>query len=219
MAENSGDPDNPTWIPHGIVLQSFDEEANTPRAMDPSILSDSGRLYLIFGSHAGGIYITELDPESKKLLQSPEITSTLEFPERFTRIADNADETAELTGIEAPYLHKNDGYYYLFVNFGRCCSGIDSSYEVRVGRSSSIFGPYLDKEGLPLLEGGGSVFLDADERYIGPGHVGIVRIDDMDIVTYHFYDAEDEGRAKVNAKELTWDEEGWPVVGDSLVDW
>lgn len=219
VAENSGDPDNPNWIPHGIVVQSFDEEANTPRAMDPSILADAGHLYLIFGSHAGGIYITELDPESNKLLQSPEITSTLEFPERFTRIADNADEEAEVTGIEAPYLHKNDGYYYLFVNFGSCCSGIDSSYEVRVGRSESILGPYLDKEGRPMLEGGGTVFLDAHERYLGPGHVGMVRMNDREIVTYHFYDADDDGIAKVDAKELNWDEDGWPIAGDSLVDW
>ena len=146
VVENMGDPDNPVWSDMGVIVESFDELPGTPRAMDPSVLDDNGKLYLSFGSHAGGIFITELDPNTKKLLKSPDITETTLEIDRFINVAQQYepnDEGEIEVSIEGPYLYKNDGYYYLFANWGACCAGIDSTYNIRVGRS--------DKSGARIL--------------------------------------------------------------------
>ena len=61
--------------------------------------------------------------------------------------------------VEAAYLHKHAGLYYLFVNWYGCCAGVDSTYEIHVGRSQLIHGPYLDKDGRDMKLGGGEIIL------------------------------------------------------------
>lgn len=203
------------WAPGGIVLQSVGEAPTTPRAMDASVVGSA----LVFGSHAGGIYVVDLDPATGRLAAAPEETSTAVQPERFVRIADNPlDEDDELSGIEAPYIHERDGQFYLFVNFGRCCGGVDSTYTTRVGRSDALEGPYVDREGRPMLEGNGEPFLVPEGRYIGPGHIGIADIDGREVVSFHYYDGEDAGTSRLGVRELTWSDDGWPVAGDVLAD-
>ena len=122
--------------------------------------------------------------------------------------------------IEAPYVFQSDqGLYYLFVNWGTCCHGVDSTYEIRVGRSMNPYGPYLDKDGNDMREGGGTLFLAAEGRFIGPGHANIWMYRDSGgapryIFTYHFYDGQDEGKAKMHARQLEWDDDKWSVLTD-----
>ena len=47
---------------------------------------------------------------------------------------------------------EHDGKFYLFVSFDQCCKGVASTYNIRVGRADRIEGPYLDKDGKPMLE-------------------------------------------------------------------
>ena len=222
VVENLGDPDNPEWSDMGVIVESFDELPGTPRAMDPSVLDDNGKLYLSFGSHAGGIFITELDPNTKKLLNSPDITETVLEKDRFVNVAqhyESNDEGEIEVSIEAPYVYKNGGYYYLFANWGSCCSGIDSTYNIRVGRSDNIWGPYVDKDGRNMLHDGGTLVLGPEGRYVGPGHAGIVATPEgQNIFTYHYYDGLDNGASKLGARELIWDQQGWPVLLEHLVD-
>tara|TARA_E500000331_G_scaffold358644_1_gene428381 strand:+ start:32228 stop:33691 length:1464 start_codon:yes stop_codon:yes gene_type:complete len=241
FAENVGSIGAPNWLDEGIILQSVGEGPETPRTMDPSIFEDGTNFYLIFGSHAGGIYIADLNDGTKKLANSPNLTSTNQESSRFTKIANNLGENDpnpqnKLTGIEAAYLHKNGSFYYLFVNFGSCCSDLDSTYKVKVGRSSTITGPYLDKNGVSMIDGGGSDFdlSRGESRIIGPGHVGITDINGVtinnwiqdkitafggstEIVTFHYYDGSQNGNSKLGANLLKW-EDGWPVTGDLVVD-
>lgn len=106
------------------------------------------------------------------------------------------------------------------VNFDRCCAGAKSTYNIRVGRSRSVTGPYLDKAEKDLREGGGSVFLASvsddgsgrpwDDR-VGPGHVGILSDTDGDWLTTHAEWVRDrQGRTTVILQKLAWDEDGWP---------
>ena len=132
-----------------------------------------------------------------------------------TVIAANIDEVE----IEAPYIYKNGEYYYLFVNHGKCCNGINSTYFIVAGRSKNIGGPYFDKNGKDMLNGGGSVILKTEGRYIGPGHAGILTTSEYgDIFTYHFYDGFDNGISKLGVRSLSWNSEGWPILGGHLVD-
>ena len=220
VAENTGTPTNPSWVDRGMVVESYDEASTTPRAMDPAVLSDDdGKLWLIFGSHAGGVYVTELDAETKKLKDKPDVPETTEHSERFTHIAQHMNDEDTESELEAAYIYKNDGYYYLFNNWGGCCNGSSSTYYITMGRSDTITGPYLDKDGGDMANGAGTHFLDAEDRFIGPGHAGITQLeDDSHIFTYHFYDGNDNGVSKLGVRALTWGDDGWPILGEHLVD-
>ena len=219
VVENTGTPEAPQWKDLGIVVQSKGEELGKPRAMDPAVISTKGRLYLMFGSHAGGIYIAELDEATMKLKQAPEATSTAIQPERFVHLAQHMASMEEESEIEAGYLYEHDGHYYLFVNWGGCCSGVDSTYNVRIGRATNVLGPYYDKDGKDMAKGGGSLFVQAEGRYIGPGHIGILEFNEEEgIITYHYYDREDNGVAKLAVRELFWSDDGWPMLGEHLIE-
>ena len=213
--------DDGTWTDQGIVVRSVGE-GDHPRAMDPSILRDEdGHSWMIFGSHAGGIYSVELDPITGKLKDDPEnVLIDPETPEnmaRFTLLASRGQESEE-NAVEAAYVTRHGDEYFLFLNFGICCNGVDSTYNIRVGRSNSPTGPFTDRNGADLTAGGGSLVLDSQGEvlgnpdYIGPGHAGIFTLDDQDYFTFHFYDGSQEGEARFAARQLDWDEQGWPVI-------
>ncbi|HYO24760.1 MAG TPA: family 43 glycosylhydrolase [Lacipirellulaceae bacterium] len=190
------------WTDRGAVLTSTN--GSPYNAIDPGIfLDDDSRMYMTFGSFWNGIYVTELDPLTGKRItpNSPTI-----------RLAQNVPSTA----IEAAYLHKHEDSYYLFVNFGTCCQGTNSTYNIRVGRSASPTGPFLDKNNVNMVSGGGSLFLGSEGSLVGPGHLSIYEEDNVEIFTYHYYDATDNGRARLNWRTLDWSPDGWPVIADTL---
>jgi len=102
------------------------------------------------------------------------------------------------------------------VNWGQCCRGTNSTYNIRVGRSVEPTGPYLDREGINLAEGGGSLFLGTEGRFIGPGHAGLVQKDGAAWFSYHFYDGEHRGLASLSLRRLDWETNGWPVLRQLL---
>src|SRR5207244_9251668 len=116
-----------------------------------------------------------------------------------------------------PYLLKHGDYYYLFVNWDYCCRGVNSTYNIRVGRSKNVTGPYLDRNGTDLRQGGGTLFLAAAGPEIGPGHAGVYAGDGTSWFSYHYYDAADNGRPKLGLRTLTWDAAGWPAAGETGV--
>jgi arabinan endo-1,5-alpha-L-arabinosidase len=187
------------WIDQGAVIQSAVGSAYN--CIDPCILLDTnGTMWMSFGSFWNGIYLVQLDPATGKRI-SP--SSPL------TRLAYNSS-------IEASFLYQHGQYYYLFVNWGACCKGIDSTYSIRLGRSTSVTGPYLDRNGVNLLSSGGSVFLESTARFIGPGHVGIMDESGTNWLTYHYYDGNNNGNATLGMGRLTWTSDGWPVLTN---DW
>jgi arabinan endo-1,5-alpha-L-arabinosidase len=199
------------WAPGGVLLRSQGEAPGTPRAMDASFVDTTDGSFLVFGSHAGGIYITELDPETGLLLDDGDVPDTSEASERFVRIADDPEE-----GIEAATIFEDDGWYYLFANKGQCCRGSRSSYYVVMGRSRDIMGPYVDDSGADMVDGGGRLFLRGQGRHRGPGHVGITHTEEDTVVSVHFYDRRDRGVSKLLVRSLDWDEDGWPSPGEMV---
>jgi arabinan endo-1,5-alpha-L-arabinosidase len=201
---DSADP-NYEWIDQGLVFDS--EVGNSYNAIDPSVLYDdtSNRMWMTFGSYWSGIFITELDPATgKPFSASPSVINLARNP------ANPPD------AIEGSFLYRRDGYYYLFVNWGNCCQGINSTYQIRVGRSTSPTGPFVTNStrGNPtMVSGNGTLFLDTEGDFIGPGHMSIFSQGDVDYFTYHYYDGADFGRSKLNLRYLEWTEDGWPVAG------
>lgn len=188
-------PESPDyeWTDHGPVIQS--EEGDPYNTIDPSVLMTSkGELWMVFGSYWDGIFLFQLDPKTGLRLDS-EVAPI--------RLADNEQ-------IEAATLVEHDGKFYLFVNHGRCCRGVRSTYHVLVGRSDNVTGPYLDRDGRDLVDGGGTLVLETDGPRIGPGHVAPLAVADDNRFGYHYYDGNDRGRSKLALGEWVWSDDGWP---------
>lgn len=111
--------------------------------------------------------------------------------------------------IEAPTIHYRDGYYYLFVSFDTCCQGASSTYRVMVGRSTSVTGPYVDRNGTAMTSGGGTEILAGHGSIHGPGHQAVLADSDADALFYHYYD--NAGTARLGINLLGWSS-GWPYV-------
>lgn len=189
------DPKDPAcqWKDEGIVVRSNDKDPYN--AIDPQIFADpDGSLWMVFGSFWGGIQLVELDPETG-----------LRHPQR-----GEVRQLAWNKSIEAPALLRHDGFYYLFVNWGLCCRGVDSTYEIRVGRSRKVTGPYLDAEGAELSTGGGTLFLKSEGDRIGPGHPSFVAEKDAVRMFFHYYDRQRAGMATLGSLPLKWSKSGWP---------
>lgn len=186
LASSSG-PDANDWRDEGLVVQSRAEDDFN--AIDPDLLRDrDGRLWLAHGSFWKGIRLTELDARSLRPIGEPRFIARHE------------------PGIEAATLLRRGEWVYLFVSHDLCCRGVDSTYNIRVGRSREVTGPYLDRDGRPLLEGGGTLVEAGSVRWKGPGHQDVVG----DFIVRHAYDAQDSGRPHLRLGRLDWSGEGWP---------
>jgi hypothetical protein len=190
---------NYKWTDQGIVIQTV--ASDNFNALDPCPVFDAaGNPWLAFGSYWSGIKLIQLNP-----LTGKRITPT-----------SNIYSLAYNGSIEASYIQYHNGWYYLFVNWDSCCQGVNSTYNVRVGRSRTITGPYLDRDGVAMINNGGSIFRATTGRYVGPGHVGIFSEGTNDWVGMHFYDANKGGTPSLDLRALNWSADGWPQVDD---DW
>jgi len=198
------------WVDRGIVIHSGPEtDFNT---IDPCIFDDSsGAPWLSFGSYFSGIKIIKIDPATgMQSTQDPNIYPVAEHPQ------------SPANSIEASAVYFHDGYYYLFVNWDACCAGFRSTYNIRIGRSTAVTGPYLDKSGKDMMLGGGSLFLGSSPDFgdglpfddeVGPGHAAIVEDTDGYWFSCHYEAARDKGGATtVNVMKLTWGPDGWPSL-------
>ncbi len=190
---NPADPQF-AWGDAGIVVRSF--ATNNFNAIDPGVTFDAeGRLWMSFGSFWSGIKLVELDPKTGQRVAEDSPLYSLAFYD----------------SIEAPFIHRRGSHYFLFVNWGQCCRGTNSTYEIRIGRSDKITGPYLDRDGKNLLQKGGTLFLTSKPPFIGPGHAGIRTIAGQDWFSCHYYDGNNRGRSRLWVGKLSWDEDGWPI--------
>ena len=195
------DPASPNykWQDAGPVVWSDGVEDSN--AIDPGVFRDptNGTLWLTYGSYFGYIRLVELDPKTGKRLH----------PERKpANIAINS---------EASVMIFRDGWYYLLVTHGSCCAGANSSYNIRMGRSRKVTGPFIDNMGVDMLQGGGKLFAGSSGRYIGPGHFGLLDLGDgVEKFSCHYEADLDRGGISVlDIRPLLW-RDGWPVAGDNL---
>ena len=183
-------------------------------AIDPSVFKAfDGRIFLVTGG--GLIHMSELDPNTYESTSGDWFEPGHDDWFEIARgpMGDNNEwGDADPGWIEAAYIYPKNEFYYLFVNWGACCSGIESTYNIRVGRSISPTGPYLDKEGVNMMDGGGSLLLGSQGNEIGPGHAGIWSDKNgQDYISYHYYDKNLDGKSWAGEQELNWIS-GWPSV-------
>ncbi len=167
-------------------------------AIDPGILLDpnTGRMWVSYGTYFGTIRLIEVDPKTG------------------FRVKGNKEKDIAID-CEASDLIYRDGWYYLLGTHGTCCDGVNSTYNIVVGRSRSVEGPYLDNIGRDMLAGGGKMVVAAGDRLAGPGHFGRTIIDEgVEVMSCHYEaDFDQGGRSVLGLRPLLW-RNGWPVAGD-----
>jgi arabinan endo-1,5-alpha-L-arabinosidase len=196
------------WTDHGKVVQSVPGR-DLWNAIDPNVIRDeNGQPWLSFGSFWSGLKLVKLSKDLKQPSQPEEWYTVSKRPRAF-----NVNDPEPGDGaVEAPFIFRKDGFFYLFASFDFCCRGKESNYKVVVGRSKNVFGPYVDKDGIRMDDGGGSLVREGNEHWAGVGHNAVYSFEGKDWIVYHAYDVADEGKSKLRIEELSWDEAGWPVV-------
>src|SRR5439155_4965930 len=155
---NPSSPDY-KWVDQGLVFASTKQDDFN--AIDPNLAVDANSdHWMSFGSFWSGIKMRKLDAKTGKLATDDTTLYSLASRPR------SAEVKAE---IEAPFLVRNGNYYYLFVSHDRCCRGAQSTYKIVVGRADRITGPYADKSGKPMMDGGATLLMEGNERWRGPG--------------------------------------------------
>ena len=202
------------WEDQGIVLRSVPNR-DLWNAIDPNIIVDEkGAAWMSFGSFWSGIKLVRLDP-SWKAPAEPQEWYSLAKRERSVLVPDTVGGPAE---IEGPFIFKKGDYYYLFVSWGLCCRGKDSTYRIVIGRSKDLKGPYLDKEGKDMALGGGTLLLGGNKDWAGRGGNSVHTFDGKDYLVCHAYEIADNGLQKLKVAEIKWDDAQWPVIDEKTLD-
>lgn len=197
--DSGGPVVGPRTRPDGSYLWTF----------DPSVVTDrDGSQWVFFGSYNGGVFVQPLDATGRHTTG----------PEQMVAI-DNK--------FEGAYVVRHGAYWYFFGSTANCCAGPTTGYSVQVGRSTDLRGPYVDRQGTPLLDsraGGTPTLVQNGNSWIGSGHNAIATdVRGRDFIVYHAIDRADpylDGTGGINQRPMLLDRldwvDGWPAVRDGL---
>lgn len=215
---------NDAWFTSRGVYES----AYAPNAIDPSIFEDkNGKIWMTYGSWSGGIFLLEIDPATGRPVYPGKNSDTED-----TRIVDEYFGTRIAGGYKAsgegPYIlyDAEADYYYLYVSYEFL--NPTSGYNMRLFRSKSPEGPYLDAAGNNAAMAKNSTVnhRDIGIRVIGnykfpchgrplmaAGHnSALVDSDGERYLIYHQKFANSGYEHQVRVHQQFINEEGWPVT-------
>ncbi|WP_461533153.1 family 43 glycosylhydrolase [Sinomicrobium sp.] len=188
----SDSPEGP-FTDHGKLFQS--EDIGVQNSIDPNLVEDNGKKYLFWGSFRG-IYMIEMNDDGLSVKEGAE------------------KQQVAGTWFEGVNIHKRDNYYYMFASIGSCCEGINSTYQLVVGRSENLAGPYVNRSGTDMMVNGYTLVIDKNESFVGNGHSSEIVQDDAgnDWILYHGVRTSDPSGRVLMLDQIQWDEEGWPYI-------
>ena len=194
------DPNSPDFKYSEPVLVATSDGYEECDAIDPGLMLDptTGRLWMTYGTYFGFSRVVELDPKTGGLV--------------------NGSEPVDIAvAVEATVMTYHDGWYYLLATHGSCCDGSNSTYNIVVGRSKNVTGPFVDNVGRTMLQGGGKMVAATRGRLIGPGHFGRIVVEEgIEKMSLHYEaDLDQSGRSVLGIRPLLW-KDGWPVAGDNV---
>ncbi len=199
-------------------------------AIDPAVFYDEeGDLWMVYGSWFGGLYMLELDEQ----------TGLRDYNVKYDTIANESDAYMGIKAAggnyasgEGPYIEymkapgSNKGYYYLFVSYGFFNS--NGGYNMRIFRSESPSGPYVDQNGnsAKFPRGGDNIGGSIGERLMSnyqwdcndrpfkaQGHNSVLMDDDGKLfVIYHTKFDDPYGFHEVRVHQMVMNEDGWPTA-------
>lgn len=185
------------WRDHGLVIRST--PSDDFNALNGDLLIDAeGSPWLTFGSSWSGIKLIRLDEKTMK---------------PFGALHSIATTPRAMNPIEAPNIVYKDGHYYLFVSFNKCCHEEYSTSKIAYGRSRHVTGPYFDKHGTAMMNGGGTILEASQARFMGPGHQDIYN---NRLLIRHVMDLGRRGLPVMRIDRIHWDAEGWPTLDRNM---
>ena len=217
MSNATLDPqsENYLWQDNGAVVVSHKED--NWNAIDPNIvIDDNDKPWVVWGSFWDGIQMAPLDDTMHILSGYKPQTIARRYAPGCE--PDEPNPTSKFAGpnaIEAPFIFKHNGMYYLFVAWDYCCRGSLSNYRVAVGRSFSVSGPYQDRNGKDMRLGGGEIFIEGDKtEFEALGHCSVYNFDGEDWFFCHGYSVSKNGAPLLVQRKIEWTADGWPVVAN-----
>ena len=204
----------PVWNDEGCIVASR-ENRDSWNAIDPCLVIDTNdRPWIAWGSFWNGIQLVPLDTTMHVAKGERPRTIARRYSPQATGVPENP--TSKLAGtnaIEAPFILRHGDYYYLFVSWDYCCRGLKSNYRVTVGRSKTIAGPYLDRNGTDMADGGGTPVIEGDKKvYEAVGHCAAYHFADGDVFICHGYDTAHDGAPTLIQRPINWTADGWPTL-------
>ena len=182
-----------------VASSQVDEDCD---AIDAGLFMDpvTGRLWCTYGTYFGFIRVVELDPATGARVEG--------------------NEPVDIAiDCEATTITYRNGWYYLLGTHGTCCDGVNSTYNIVVGRSRNVTGPYIDNVGRDMTAGGGKMVIDGADRQFGAGHFGrYIEDDAVEKMSFPWEaDLDRSGRSVLAIRPLLWVND-WPVGGELFAD-
>lgn len=212
------------WEDEGCIISSQEKRDNW-NAIDPNfVIDENDQPWMVWGSFWDGIQLARLDTT----MHIPFGEKPRTIARRYNLLSKDAksnlpinpnppkNPTSDYAGpnaIEAPFIFKHGDYYYLFVSWDYCCQGSKSNYRVAVGRSKKVEGPYLDRDGVDMRDGGGVPFIEGDKKsFDAIGHCAVYHFNGEDIYISHGYSKAHEGASILVQRTIKWTADGWPKL-------
>ena len=211
----SADRLNGHWRDEGCLVAS--KESAPWNAIDPCMIADGqDGLWMTWGSFWDGIQMAPIDETDGHL--TLKLAQTKTIARRYARGKESKEPnpTSQYAGpnaIEAPFIMKRGDWYYLFVSWDYCCRGAKSNYRVAVGRSRTVDGPYVDKQGVSMTNGGGTLILEGDKQeFEAAGHCAAYHWEGEDVFICHGYSVALRGASLLIEKRIEWTNDNWPIL-------
>ncbi len=210
---NSREP----WHDEGCIVASR-EKRDEWNAIDPNFVIDAdGNPWLTWGSFWDGLQLAPLDTTLHIPAGARPQTIARRYAPNTAEKDMMANPTSKFAGpnaIEAPFIYQRGGWYYLFASWDYCCQGEKSTYRVVVGRSRSVTGPYVDRTGRQMLEGGGTIVVEGDKTHFEAiGHCSVYDLPDGTTRYFsHGYSTTQHGSPILVTRRVAWDSDGWPKL-------
>lgn len=198
------------WNDEGCIIESH--KGDNFNAIDPNLIIDENdQPWMVFGSFWDGIQIVKLDTTLHIDTSFARRTIARRYYNNAPANAENpTSKYAGVNAIEAPFVFRHKGWYYLFASWDYCCRGEKSSYRVVVGRSRNVTGPFLDKDGVDMAQGGGTLVIEGDKQlFEAAGHSAVCPSSEGDIFICHGYSIPEHGQSVLIQKKIKWDRKGW----------
>ena len=198
------------WADHGHVFHTV--ASDKYNAIDADVVRDTeGNYWMAFGSFGLGIQLIKLD--AKTGYQASDDKTVYNIARRTSKASNGAEE--------GPSLIEHGGQYFLFTAWDICCqqgANIEqTTYKTAYGRADKVTGPYKDRAGYDMANGGGTILMERYGRYVGPG--GGEAFQDLNRVRFvhHYYDLNGDKYNHIHIRDVVFTEDNWAEMGQPFL--
>ena len=198
------------WTDHGHVFHTV--ASDKYNAIDADVVRDTeGNYWMAFGSFGLGIQLIKLD--AKTGYQASDNKTVYNIARRTSKASGGAEE--------GPSLIEHGGKYFLFTAWDICCqqgANIEqTTYKTAYGRADKVTGPYKDRAGYDMANGGGTILMERYGRYVGPG--GGEAFQDLNRVRFvhHYYDLNGDKYNHIHIRDVVFTDDNWAEMGQPFL--